>query len=124
MKASERSPQQTAAAAVHMCGLWVQFPASALSYLDIWERLLLHGGTSASHQHPVRASHCDVCVMARLMLLDSRSGLKLSCAHTSADSDLRIKNISLHSKLVLISCRMLFGVKKKEHGSEGSLKSS
>ena len=57
MKASERSPQQIAAVAVHMCGLWVQFPASALSYLDIWEKLLLHGGTSASPPHPVRASH-------------------------------------------------------------------
>ena len=53
---AERSPQLIAAAAVHMCGVWLQYPAHALSYLDIWERLLLYGGASAAPQHPVRLS--------------------------------------------------------------------
>ena len=56
LKAAERSPQLVAAAAVHLCGLWVQYPAQALRYLDIWERLLLYGGTSAAPQHPVHPS--------------------------------------------------------------------
>ena len=54
LQAAERSPQLIAAAAVHLCGLWVQYPAQALSYLDIWEKLLLYGGVSAAPQHPVR----------------------------------------------------------------------
>ncbi len=54
IEAAERSPQLIAAAAVHLCGLWVQYPAQALQYLDIWEKLLLYGGTSAAPQHPVR----------------------------------------------------------------------
>ena len=54
MDAAERSPQLIAAAAVHLCGLWVRYPAQALRYLDIWEKLLLYGGTSAAPQHPVR----------------------------------------------------------------------
>ena len=56
MEAAERSPQLIAAAAVHLCGLWVQYPAQALPYLDIWEKLLLYGGTSAAPQHLVRPS--------------------------------------------------------------------
>lgn len=54
MEAAERSPQLIGAAAVHLCGLWVQYPAQALHYLDIWETLLLYGGSSAAPQHPVR----------------------------------------------------------------------
>ena len=55
MASAERSPQLLAAAAVRLCGLWVQHPARALSYVDVWERLLLSGGSSAAPQHAVRS---------------------------------------------------------------------
>lgn len=58
LDACERSPALVAAVAVHLCGLWVAFPARALDYIDIWERLLLYGGTSASPQHPVWQAPC------------------------------------------------------------------
>ena len=54
MASAERSPQLLAAAAVRLCGLWVQHPARALSYVDVWERLLLSGGASAAPLHAVR----------------------------------------------------------------------
>ncbi len=54
MASAERSPQLLAATAVRLCGLWVQHPARALSYVDVWERLLLSGGSSAAPQHAVR----------------------------------------------------------------------
>ena len=42
-------------------------------------------------------------MMARLLLLDSRSGRKLPGTHMTAGSDLIITKIPLHSKLLLIS---------------------
>jgi hypothetical protein len=76
-----QSPAAMGLLAARLCSLWLAFPAAALHYVSVWERLLMYGGSSdcepaLPEARPFPAA-CPACWKACLQCV--RSSRPLAC---------------------------------------------